>query len=75
MRGRRMIGYTYLVSDTFDHELPVFVSDSLAEIQEFLGNIGRRSLSIMMCRHQLIKKRYFLERVDIRENNGAEKGF
>lgn len=70
-----MTDFTYLLSDTLDHDLPVLVTDSMTEVQEFLGDLKRSSLSTMMYRHQLIKKRYHLERVDIRENSGVEKGF
>lgn len=61
-----MKGVTYLVSDTLDHELPVFVSDSVSEIAKLFGTTAR-SMSSMICRKQKIKRRYLVERVSLTE--------
>ena len=61
-----MQGVTYLVSDTKDCDLPVFVSDSLSEIARMFG-ITRRSLSTMMCNNKKLKRRYLVERVNLTE--------
>ena len=61
-----MQGVTYLVSDTMDHELPVFVSDSVSEIARLFGTTVR-SMSSMICRKQKVNRRYLVERVSLAE--------
>lgn len=63
-----MQGVTYLVSDTMDHDLPVFVSDSVSEIAKLFGTTAR-SMSSMICRKQKVNRRYLVERVSLAEGD------
>ena len=63
-----MQGITYLVSDTKDHDLPVFVSDSVTEIASLFGTTAR-SMSTMISRRQKIRRRYLVERISLSEND------
>ena len=63
-----MQGVTYLVSDTEDHNLPVFVSDSVKEVAKYLGTTTG-CISTMICRKQKFRRRYLVERIELPEGD------
>ena len=55
-------GWTYVIYDTQDNDLPVFQSDSIKEIAKYFG-LKKRVVSSEICRGALIRRRYRVLRV------------